>query len=310
MNPARSRADAGIALMVVLWMLTALSVLAIGFAGETRVEARTALNVAEIARARALADAGIHRGIAALFMTDPEIAWQLDGAPYPVELAGGVVTISIWPDTGLIDINSAPDELIRSLIASTGIENDRIDPITDAILDWRDEDDLVHLNGAEADDYEAAGLPYGPRNGYFETVDELAQVLGMDRALYAALEPAITVYSGHTGINAAVAPRPALLAVPGVMVGEVDALLEVRKANQFAETPVPLPPLNGVSDWLVDDEGPVFRIRASARTGSGARFAREAAVWIPEAGDARPYWILDWREAGTDQTGPGEEADS
>ena len=47
-----------------------------------------------------------------------------------------------------------------------------------AIIDWRDEDDEVTENGAEATMYSLQTLPYGCKNAPFETVEELRLVYG------------------------------------------------------------------------------------------------------------------------------------
>ena len=70
-------------------------------------------------------------------------------------------------------------------------------------LDWRDPDDLRRPNGAEEADYRAAGLKYKPANAPFETVGELARVLGVTPALYARIADSLTVHSRQPGINAA-----------------------------------------------------------------------------------------------------------
>ena len=49
--------------------------------------------------------------------------------------------------------------------------------------------------GAKAPQYRAAGLPYGPPGTPFQSVDELADVLGMTPALFARLAPHLTVFT-------------------------------------------------------------------------------------------------------------------
>ena len=56
--------------------------------------------------------------------------------------------------------------------------------LVDAIVDFRDEDDLHCLQGAEDRDYADAGLPRGAKDAAFEAVEELQQVLGMTREIY------------------------------------------------------------------------------------------------------------------------------
>jgi len=301
----KTASDRGIALVIVLWGMTALALIAGSLAKSLRVEATVAGNEVAVAKARALADAGAHRGIAALFDDDEETRWQTDGAVYDVPYRGTTLAVSVAAETGRIDLNGADDELIKSLLRSAGLDFSDADALGDAILDWRDEDELVRLNGAEADAYEEAGLPYGPRNNFFASIDELQQVLGMTPALFAELAPAITIYSGLNGINPEVAPRAALLALPGVNPAEVEALLAVREQNQYTFPKLALPGLTGVSEWLVTEPSIVFTVRAEARSGDAA-FAREAVVWTPDDDGEKPYWVLDWREG---RIGPASTPD-
>src|SRR5207248_8576431 len=95
-------------------------------------------------------------------------------------------TRPLWPESNIqfyvtavdesskIDLNYASDALLRSLMTSVGgLDDQAASHVVDAILDWRDPDDAKRPNGAEADDYRAAGLKYGPSNAPVETVGEL-----------------------------------------------------------------------------------------------------------------------------------------
>ncbi len=85
--------------------------------------------------------------------------------------------------------------LLMALMKAVGVQEP--ENLVDAILDWRDPDDLHLVNGAEDEQYAAAGLPYGAKDGPFDSVEELGQVMGFDRELYQALAPALTVTSGQ-----------------------------------------------------------------------------------------------------------------
>lgn len=295
--------ESGLALVVVLWILVVLSMAATAFATAMRIETTIALNETTNARARALADAGVHRGILALFVFDQEQKWAVDGSIYELTFGGGEIAISIQRETGKIDLNVASEELIKGLLQSTELDGGDAEAIGDAILDWRDEDDLRQARGAETPDYVAGNLPYGAKNDRFDSIDELQQVLGMTYRIYQRLAPAITVYSGAEGIDPAVAPRAVLLALPDVDVSEVEALLEIRRQNRYSIRPEPLPSLSGVAQWLSAGDGTAFTVRGEARLPDGATFTREAVVWLPPDGD-RAYWILDWR---TGAAGPGDD---
>ncbi len=57
------------------------------------------------------------------------------------------------------------------------------DAVADAILDWMDPDSDPRPAGAEADDYQALGVPYAPRNGVPQCLEELLLVRGVTREL-------------------------------------------------------------------------------------------------------------------------------
>ena len=116
--------------------------------------------------------------------------------------------------------------LLRSLFTNIGgADADVAAHIADAIQDWRDPDDLKRPNGAEDADYRAADLKYGPANAPFETVTELARVMGVTPAIFARVADSLTVHSRQGGINPATASRNVLLALPNATPAAVDAYL-------------------------------------------------------------------------------------
>jgi len=57
------------------------------------------------------------------------------------------------------------------------------DEVADAILDWIDPDDTPRQFGAEAETYRTLGVPYAPRNGVPQCLEELLLVRGVTRDL-------------------------------------------------------------------------------------------------------------------------------
>ena len=203
---------------------------------------------------------------------DPFVdSWRTDGTVYVWPFGGGRVWVSIQDEDGKIDLNTAPDELLRGLFVSVGLDEDASAALVDAIVDFRDEDDLRRLNGAEDRDYADAGLPYGAKDAPFEAVEELQQVLGMTRQIYKRVAPALTVHSGRRGIDPRVAPRAALLALPGIGPEEVESFLAARAEGTTED-------LLGAEGYKTTSRERVFTIRAEARAESGAVFVREAVV--------------------------------
>jgi len=287
------RAQSGIALLIVLWMLALLSVIAGSLVFSSRTEVRMAGNTAALAQAEALADAGVSMAIHELArpQTDPE-RWKGDGLTHLWAFQGAGLRVTILDESAKIDLNAAPVVLLKGLLGVLGVAEPDADALADAVLDWRDADDLRSLHGAEKADYAAAGRDYGPANAPFETIEELRQVLGMSDDLFRKLEPLVTVYSRQSGINAAVAPREALLALPGAIPEQVDSFLEQRQI--LIEQGLPAPVFPGGQGLLAGATGSVFSIQVEAVSSDQVRFFREAVVRM--TGDIKaPVTTLAWR---------------
>jgi type II secretory pathway component PulK len=85
-----------------------------------------------------------------------------------------------------INLNSAADDAVRNQVRQ-GLGEDRqeeADQVADALLDWRDPDDLVRSDGAEKDFYQQEGLAYEPADGPFKTLNEMLLVRGVTSELF------------------------------------------------------------------------------------------------------------------------------
>ena len=304
----RDRNRRGVALVVVLWGLVLIAIIAGGVAVGTRTDATMAFNVAENAKARALAEAGIQRGILELLQRVDSV-WQSDGTVYPVSVPGAEIAVSLQDELGKIDLNTAPDGLMRALFASAGLDDDTASALADAVADYRDEDDLVRLNGAEARDYRAARLAHEPKNASFEAIEELRLVLGMSEALYRRVAGLVTVHSRRPWINLATAPLDVLMALPGLDDAGRENILESRGvAEDGAEVSAPPPAVSPTQFGRVVAAGSIVTVRAEARTTAGGIFVREAIVRTvgqPEV----PYQFLAWKQ-GARRPSAQEEGDT
>lgn len=221
----------GISLIIVLWMLVILTIIALAFGQNVRTEVTLAGNYQNQAKAQALAEAGIWRATA---MALNKAATQhegerihFDGHIYQLDSQHGELEVSLQSSSGLIDLNRSPEALIRGLI-TTIADSEQAETITDSLLDWRDEDDLKRLSGAERKDYISAGKAYFPKNGPMNSVAELARTYGMTDGLYQQLVPLTTVYSGQARIDINTAPKKVLLALPGMTMATVESILTAR----------------------------------------------------------------------------------
>jgi general secretion pathway protein K len=291
--PARLASQRGIALIIVLWLTIMLTVIASGFAFSMHSEAITARNALSLSQARAAANGAIERMAFELSRPRYPSAWATDGQPRRWREGEIDIVATAVDESAKIDINSAPDTLLKGLVEHVGgAEPDVSAKLVDAILDWRDPDDIKRPNGAEEADYRQAGLKQKPANAPFETVQELARVLYVTPELYARIADSITVNSRQPGISAATASRDVLLALPNATAENVDAFLQQRADALAAKLPVPaFAPASGFGAGAV----PVWRIRAVATVPDGVTFAREAVV-RPSGDGRRPLLTLSWQE--------------
>ncbi len=260
----------GIALVVVLWLLVLLTVIAASHARVIRTETRLASNQVEAGKARSLAEAGAYHAILELLARDEEQRWPVNGSVNRIRYEDGEVTISIRDVRGLVDINSAPAALLDQVLAGTGMEETQRLALVDATLDWRDKDNLKHINGAEDDDYRHAGLKWAARDGAFSSVEEFRYVLGMTNPIFERLAPYLTVHSGQAGIKLEYAP-PWLFSV----------LAETQDTQDTGN-------IKGRS------RGTTFRITVWATSNGASSASLDAVVRIAASSDPA-YTILSWR---------------
>ena len=289
-----SRTQDGIALIAVLWLTVLLTVIASGFAFSMHGEAVAARNALSLAQARAAADGAVERTAFELIRPRnlPDV-WLPDGGPNT--WTDGEIKLTTWAvdESARIDLNTANDVLLKGLLQNVGgLDGSAADRVLAAILDWRDADDLTRPNGAEEAEYRAAGKTYKPSNAPFDTVGELARVLGVTPALMERIADSLTVYSRQPGINPATAPRDVLLAIPNMTPDVVDAYIAQRKEALANKQPVP--PFPQAQGFAVG-AAPVWRIRAEATTANGVTFVRDA-VLRPSADPRRPVIALLWQE--------------
>jgi general secretion pathway protein K len=295
------RAQAGIALVLALWLTVLLTVLASGFAFSMRSEALATRNAVSLARARALADGALERTAYELMRPRLADAWNPDGQPHRWNEGDASIVVVAVDEAARLDMNSAPDAFLKNfLVVVGGVEEPAAGALVDAIADWRDPDELRRPNGAEAPEYKAANLKYGPANAPFETIDEVSRVLGMTAAVYQRIAPFITVYSHQPGINAGTAPRSVLLALPNASPEAVDAYIEQRAQALAQHLAIPaFPPAQA----FVSGPIPVWRVRAQATLPDGVTFVREA-VLRPSPDAARPLIDLAWLEPSRSAVAP------
>jgi general secretion pathway protein K len=261
-----------------------LSAVTISFLTSSTTSYRLSRNALEAARWEAAAEAAIARAVLGLLDTRRERRWRVDGTPQAFSFGGVKMRIAIQDELGRIDLNQADHSLLAGLFRSVGLGIDAAAGLADKMLDWRGSGPGKRLGGAQEPDYRAAGLTHAPRNGPFQSVDELKLVMGVTPELYRRVEPALTVYSGRQFLDPQFAPAVALAALPGQSREAAAAVIASRRSQGTRA---------GVIDPTVPLGGRAFSIRLVIDRPGGA-LTREVIVRLTDR-PSEPYWLLSWR---------------
>jgi len=284
----------GIALIIVLWILVLLSITVGLYSVLARTETLQSRFLFDVTQARYAAEAGLHRAVFEMRNPDLQTRWVPDGRPYLMEYAGAVVEMKVTDESGRIDLNGAPAELLSEFLMSRGLEQEAAWQLADAIEDWRDPDDLPRLYGAEIDEYDAEGYPYGPANAPFRSVDELQQVIGMSFELFQRLENLVTVHGRGGRINPAFAPAEVIAGMPDITLEDAQMFVAERQQIHPADMTALMLPTGQMVN--LQGVGGVFSIRSRATLENGAWNEIEATVRAGADTRGRPFRILRWRE--------------
>lgn len=192
--------ERGAALVLVLVFTTAMAAAAVAFLAGRRTDALTMRGQLQAVEAEAMLDAALRETIAVIANKTPRqvvpdrLAWTL-----------GDVTVQVRIDreSGKVDLNKAPAALLRALPMALGAKEAQAQALAAEVQDWRDEDHRLQDGGAEDGEYRSAraGLS-GAADRPMANPAELLYLPGMDRGIWAALRPYVTIYTGASGPDA------------------------------------------------------------------------------------------------------------
>ena len=272
----------GMALIIVLWLVVLLSIMAAGHTRNVHTDTQLAAQQVGFAQARSLAEGGIHHAIVELLVNTNTAQQAVDGTVFSISIDGQQVLLAMRDATGLVDLNAASADLLAAALRAGGANESQQRRLVDAVLDWRDGDNLSHLNGAEDDDYRAAGLHWTARDAAFETIDELKYVLGMPQTLFDRVAPFLTVHSGSSRVDLEFAPPLLTAALTGKDVNLI--------------TPAqPGPMQSSTDDYSRGVRSGTYHIYASATGAAGSMASIEAVIRLSTTQDV-PFTVLEWRE--------------
>ncbi|MCA1661786.1 MAG: type II secretion system minor pseudopilin GspK [Novosphingobium sp.] len=211
----RRKSERGAALLSVLLLVAVMSVIAAIMLERLNLATRLAANSQAMAQARyyaVSAESLATARIAALVKLNPERTVDprgLLGREFAMPLAAGMATVRIEDAGNCFNLNSLvegqegnyvlrPAGLgqLRALMEGLGIPQGEAVPLSDAIADWIDSDDLPAPNGAEDDHYLGLPTPYRTAGRLIVDPSELRAIRGMTPAYYARLRPWLCALPG------------------------------------------------------------------------------------------------------------------
>jgi general secretion pathway protein K len=280
----------GFVIVAVLWIIAALSALAMIFAVYLSNSAQ-ALAVNDTAlEAEALVSASLELTAYQLSLAGEKARPSQGSFHYRLDKAE--VLVSFVSETARIDLNLAPKELLANLLSGLGADPEAAGGYADRIIGWRTApktdpaEDEVSL-------YRAAGLAYSPRQAPFAHTGELALVVGLPPALVERALPFVTVFTGQPKINPLVASPEVIAALPGMTPSGLKEFLRERPAlpNDPAALATALGPAQANASIEKSD---FYRVLTTVKFDNGRQTSSEAVIKL--GGEQYPYFVLSWQD--------------
>ena len=188
----------GLALVAVLWMVAAFSIMVVGMSAVVLRETRSTSSTRQAVVLGALGTAAIQMVLQEMkAMPQPVARLSFKDVTFQNQL----IRVEITPLTGLIDINNAPPSLLVKLLLVRGaVDADRALNVAKATLEMR-----------------ALKDPRGAARG-FESIEDWLNVPGVDYPLYARVKGVISAdlfAVGSGRVNPMAAPPEVLLVLAG-----------------------------------------------------------------------------------------------
>ncbi|HCK80859.1 MAG TPA: hypothetical protein DIC59_05265 [Candidatus Competibacteraceae bacterium] len=280
----------GMALVIVLWIVTLLAVMAGGFAYSMRIETRLAASTTERAQARALAEAGV--AYAQAWQLDQDASrkqWPPNGDPHEWAFGGGRLRIEVTSANGLVDLNTADPSILKLLFAGAGVEAAGQDRLVDALMKRRQ---LKETAGLDATRTQWMGLL---QQALFQSVEELQQIEGITKQIYERIADGVTVFSPHLGIAPELTPAWLLRAL-GLDERAVADYVAARARAAAEGTPPPPPPQAEGNAFFSGGRGNVYHITVAAETAAGTAALIKMITEIRGGANGQNFRVLAWRE--------------
>lgn len=204
----------GMALIAVLWLVAAMSLILTGVVRSVRTEAHTAGLQRQVTLASATADAAILLALQSLHAGQKET--PKGRQTVEVTFAGAIHSVSVSPLNGLLDLNAAPVPVLADLYQyAAGLDPQSAQLLAQATVETRQ---IKSTGGSEQG---------------FDAVQDLMRVPGMSYGLYAKVAPLVTadLKMGGGRVNPLAAPYELLLVLTAGNAARAAQFVSQREAD-------------------------------------------------------------------------------
>jgi general secretion pathway protein K len=309
----------GFVLVAVLWILAALSALAVVFAVYLSNSAQ-ALAVNDTAiETEGVISAGVELTAYQLLLAKEDE--RPSRGSFHTRLNGAELAVSFVSEAARVDLNAAPKDLLAGLLSALGADN--ASDYADRIVAWRTR---PAPDAAANEDalYRAAGLPYSPRQAPFANASELALVLDLPPALVERALPLVTVYSGSSGVDVLIAEPDVIAALPGMTPLILKDFLNTRATlpNDPAAIAAALGPAQA---GAANQKSKAYRLLVRVKLRNGRESASEVVIsFSGQNGQSQPgsqqggqqgeqevapYHVLSWQDNVVSARRPSKRAE-
>ncbi|MGL4250344.1 MAG: GspK family T2SS minor pseudopilin variant ExeK [Aeromonas sp.] len=288
-NLRSPRGQRGMALLVVLLILSVMVIIASNMSGRLQLELRRTANITSGKQAwwyALSAEALVSKVLTQDFKEDPQVVslgqnWASEDAIFSLDdgkLKGEVTDLQSCFNLNSLSVANKsgnngeelaqqpyPVQVFRELLKQLAMDDYEAAQLTDAIRDWIDKDSVpVSSLGAEDAYYEGLKPPYLTANQWMLGKDELRAVRGVTAKVYAKLAPYVCTLPNDQlkiNINTLLPKRPELLVALYLgKIGSDDAkrVLSERPQKGWKESNLmtdqlsaPLESIKGLKEALV-----------------------------------------------------------
>ncbi|HSR10778.1 MAG TPA: hypothetical protein VLS90_04990 [Thermodesulfobacteriota bacterium] len=337
------RDSKGIALMMVLWVIAILSLAALEFCFAMRTEVNITRNYEDAVRLHAAAEGALQRAIAELLLKHDARLQQIrrntrqgeapvdiqelvtDGREYPVSFERIQCVFQVRGEGGKVNINRVSDAVLRKIVGNMGLEGEARDVVVDSIMDWKDADDFLRVNGAESEYYRSLRDPYDAKNANLDCIEELLLVKGVTPELFygrkeraregeavrevtPGMKDIFSIYAAGEQIDINSANLPVLRVVLSLPLEVCRLVMKAREEKSFeniedlkARVPEIVPFLNEIGRFVMfGGMNPYYSVEARAKSETGYSGGGIRAVVKIDARDKEGYKIVQWLDSFQD----------